>query len=74
MPLTYEKLVAAYPEDAVCAFCKKKNENWDQDGFFYLSVRPEMEMEEGEAACKECVDGEPGQKHLDLHGPGDEGR
>ncbi|KKK46740.1 hypothetical protein LCGC14_3162240, partial [marine sediment metagenome] len=33
MPLTYKKLVKAHPEDAICAFCKKKNENWDQDGF-----------------------------------------
>ena len=33
-----------------------------------------MEFEEGQAACKECVDGEPGQKHSEINGDGDEGR
>ena len=74
MRLTYKKLVKAHPEDAICAFCKKKNENWDQDGFVYLWTKPGMEFHEGEAACKECTNGEPGRKHLKLHGPGNEGR
>ena len=74
MKLTYKKLVASYPEDATCSFCKNKNEHWDQDGFFYLWTRTGMEFGDGEAACKECVDGEPGQKHLEINGPGGEGR
>jgi hypothetical protein len=74
LPLTYNKLVKAHPEDATCAFCKKKNEHWDQDGFFYLWTRPGMAFEEGQAACKECVDGKPGQKHSEINGDGDEGR
>jgi hypothetical protein len=74
LPLTYKDLVAAQPEDAVCAFCGKKNDNWDQDGFFYLWTRPEMELEEGQATCKECEIGEPGQKHQALHGDGNGNR
>jgi hypothetical protein len=72
--LTYEKLSELHPEDANCAFCGKKNDNWDQDGFFYLWTRPGMAFDEGEAACKKCMNGEPGQQHLDLHGPGDGNR
>jgi len=74
MPLTYAKLVKMFPEDATCAFCKKKNEHWDQDGFMYLWTREGMAFDEGEAACKECMDGEPGRLHTELHGDGDEGR
>ncbi len=70
MKLTYKKLVENFPEDAICAFCGKKNEHWDQDGFFYLWTEPDMEFENGKAACKECMNGEPGRKHEELHGPG----
>jgi hypothetical protein len=74
MVLTYKKLTEAHPEDAVCAFCKKKNEHWDQDGFFYLWTRPDMSFQDGEASCKDCIEGEPGQLHTKLHGTGSEGR
>lgn len=74
MILTYEKLVADYPKDAVCAFCGKKNDNWDQEGFFYLWTKPGMEFEDGAAACRKCMDGEPGRKHSELHETGGEDR
>ncbi len=74
MPLTYAKLIKAHPEDAICAFCEQKNEHWDQDGFFYLWTRPELKFEDGQAACKACMDGEPGRLHQELHGQGDGSR
>ena len=63
-----------YPEDATCAFCGEPNDNWDKAGFFYLATLPEMEFDEGKAACRACDEGEPGLKHLRLHGPGNGNR
>ncbi len=74
MPLTYEELVKQRPEDAICAFCGKKNDYWDQDGFFYLWTRDAMSFEQGQAACKECTNGKPGKLHHKLHGKGNEKR
>ena len=72
--LEYEDLVAQFPDDVNCAFCGKPND-WDEEGFFYLWTEPGVtELEAGQAACKECREGEPGRIHEELHGPGDEGR
>ncbi len=68
--VTLKELVEEFPEDAVCAFCGKKNDYYDEDGFYYLQTRPEMELGEGEAACKACVKGKPGKMHDKLHGSG----
>ena len=69
-PITLEWLTENYPEDASCAFCGEPNECWDKDGFFFLWTRPGMTFDEGEAACNECMDGDPGQRHFALHGSG----
>ena len=63
-----------YPDDALCAFCGKKNDNFDEDGPFYLWTRPDMAFHEGEAACKSCEAGKPGKDHLKLHGESDGNR
>ena len=69
--LTYKSLKKQFPEDATCAFCGKKNRHWDQDGFFYLRAKPDMRFDDASAACKECIEGEPGRLHAKLHGKGD---
>ena len=75
MPLTYEKLIEQYPEDAICAFCGKKNTHWDQEGFLYLwTDSTKTQLADGRPACKECCDGEPGKQHERLHGKGTTGR
>ena len=65
--MTYEKAVEQDPEGALCAFCGQQNDLFDEDGFFFLYTRPEMEVGEGEAACKACNGGEPGRLHAELH-------
>ncbi len=69
-PITLEWLKKNHPEDATCAFCGEPNDNWDKEGFFFLWTRSDMIFEDGEAACKACMDGEPGERHFALHGPG----
>jgi len=70
---TYKEVLEAFPEDALCGFCGSEND-WDEDGFFYLWPEPDMSFDEGIPACKECREGEFGRKHEELHGEGDEGR
>ncbi|RLB62474.1 MAG: hypothetical protein DRH08_12415 [Deltaproteobacteria bacterium] len=72
--LTLAKLTEMFPGDAVCAFCGETNDHWDKAGFFYLSTRPGMTMEELQPACKSCDEGEPGALHLAINGPGDGNR
>lgn len=60
-------------DDSICTFCGGEND-FDEDGYFYLWTRPGMSFEDGEPACKACREGEPGRKHEALHGKGDEGR
>jgi hypothetical protein len=72
--MTLEELIKLNPEAGLCAFCGKRNDHWDDSGFFYLSTRPGMALEEGEAACKACTEGEPGALHEALHGTGNGNR
>lgn len=68
----YKAAVVGDPIGAVCFFCGILNDNWDENGFFYLwtDASKEFSFEDGKAACKACCAGEPGQIHERIHGKG----
>ena len=55
-----------------CEFCGKQLELGNEEDDYYLWIHPNMEFEEGQLACLECVNGAPGALHEALHGEGDE--
>ena len=57
-----------------CAFCGEMFELGEADDGYFLWVEEDMEFEDGQLACLDCVNGTPGARHEALHGTGDEGR
>jgi len=57
------------PDGETCRFCGKKNDFWDDCGFFYIN--PDPKIKEQRAVCEECYFGRPGRAHVARFGLGE---
>lgn len=71
----YKAAAEADPQGTTCFFCKKPNDHWDKEGWFYLWINPKkFTLKDGKAACRACTKGKPGKQHEKLHGEEDGNR